>query len=410
MPASPSSGHTLQLRLAQVFPAFWLLLAAGAACIEPVETPRVVAGQPVDEGAFVRHHADLVLAIYSDALAGARGLAQAVASFVDAPTAAGLVSAREAWRRARKPYLQSEAFRFYEGPIDAIETLINAWPIDERYIDAVLDDPKAGIVQQPRAHPKLSWPLLAALNEKDGEKNISTGFHAVEFLLWGQDTRRDGAGQRPHTDYLPPAPAARRRGQYLRLTSDALVVHLEKLVAAWSPEVRDNFRASLLARPPREATASILRGVGTLSGPELAGERLTVAYETKDQENEHSCFSDTTHEDVLYDLVGIKNVCTGTYLRSNGTVLAGPGLCDVAALVDPAAGAQLRDSIAASLVAAKALRPPFDQAILGKDDSPGRITVKRVITAVEAQTAAIARVAAVLDIRLSLPVLAKARP
>jgi putative iron-regulated protein len=382
-----------------------LTLLASSCAKKPASTG--AASPRFDEAAFVRHHAELVLATYTDAVSGARALHTAVEALLAAPGAGTLAEARAAWRRARRPYLQSEAFRFYDGPIDAVEPRLNGWPVDERYIDAVVDDAGAGIINQAARYPTLTAALLVSLNERDGERNISLGFHAIEFLLWGEDQRRDGPGNRPYTDYAKGAPGARRRAQYLRLVTEALLADLSEVAAAWAPDRADNYRASFLAQAPRVATALILRGVGGLSGPELGGERLTVAYETKDQENEHSCFSDTTHEDVLHDLVGIANVCTGRYQSAAGTTLAGPGLCALVSSVDPALGAQLTVDIASAVAAARAVPAPFDQAILGKDEAPGRIAVKRLITAVEAETATLARVAEVLGIPLSLPVLAR---
>src|SRR5262249_42571701 len=159
---------------------------------------------------------------------------------------------------------------------------------------------------------------------------VTTGFHAVEFLLWGVDRNAAGPGSRPFTDFVPSSAPnaaaskesndARRRGQYLLAATELLVRHLDEVAADWADGKPDNYRHRFLSMPPSEALGLALKGMGTLSGPELSGERLTVAYETKDQENEHSCFSDNTHSDLAFDAVGIQNLCLGTYRRSAGSL------------------------------------------------------------------------------------------
>jgi putative iron-regulated protein len=353
----------------------------------------------------VATYATLVYASYQDAVAGSRSLAAAVDAFLEAPSADSLNRARQAWIDARVPYLQTEAYRFYDGPIEAVEGLVNAWPIDENLIDYVEGEPDAGIVNHPERFPAITAELITSLNEKGGEKNITTGFHAIEFLLWGQDLNDDGPGQRTYLDYVDGAAKdADRRREYLRQTARLLVRHLETVVAEWAPDGTANYRARFLALPPDEALASILKGAGMLSGAELAGERLTVPYETKEQEDEHSCFSDTTHRDLVFDTIGIQNVFLGRYVRVSGEreeVIGGAGLRDLLAGVDPALAEKLERQIAVSIAAAKALPPPFDTTIQGTDAAPGRLAVKTLITSLRAQADLIAEAGAALGLQLS---------
>ena len=185
----------------------------------------------------VEHYATLVSTTYSDALAQAKTLQGDVNSFLAEPTAERMQKARDSWTAARLPYLQTEVFRFYEGPIDdedGPEGLLNAWPMDEAYIDYVDGSPTAGLVNNKADFPEIDAGVIESLNEKDGETNISCGYHAVEFLLGGQDFSADGPGSRPHTDYTT-ADNADRRGDYLRAVTDLVVEKLEGLVAEWMP-------------------------------------------------------------------------------------------------------------------------------------------------------------------------------
>jgi putative iron-regulated protein len=197
----------------------------------------------------------------------------------------------------------TEAFRFYGGPIDNEENgpegLINAWPLDEAYIDYVDGDPSAGIVNDPATFPQITSELLVSLNTLEGEDSISTGWHAIEFLLWGQDHNPDGPGNRPFTDYVAGAGGTAanqaRRATYLRVVADLLVENLRQVKDAWAPGSADNYRAEFLSVDADEALTRILTGMGELSGGELTGERLAVAFDTKDQEDEHSCSRTNTH-------------------------------------------------------------------------------------------------------------------
>lgn len=338
----------------------------------------------------IHHYTDIVSATYSDSAKAADALRTAVHHFLAKPSTDTLAAARTAWIEARKPYLQSEAFRFYEGPIDLIDGRLNAWPVDEEYIES--------IILHPELHPTLSAETIAALNEKEGEKSISTGFHAIEFLLWGQDQNTNGPGDRPYQDYLP---GNERRREYLRIVTDMLVADLKSLDDDWQADRPDNYRAWFLASATHQSLRKILHGMGSLSATELAGERLTVAYETKEQEDEHSCFSDTTHTDVVFNAMGIQNVFSGNYARPDGTRLEGPGIESLLRETSPALADELAAQLAASLEAARSIPDPFDQAFTGPDTAPGRIAIHRTIRSLQQQADGIARTAALIGLKES---------
>jgi len=352
--------------------------------------------------AVITNYAAVVHATYQDALAGARKLKSAIHAFLKQPSENAMKAARQAWLAARVPYLQSEAFRFYDGPIDQVEGWINAWPLDENFVDYVQDNPGAGIVNAVDQYPVLSRKLILSLNEKEGEKSISTGFHAIEFLLWGQDLNPDGPGNRSWSDYTDTAKNAERRRQYLRIATDLLVEHLQSVADAWAEGRKDNYRAQFQRVDADTALARILKGIGALSGPELAGERLTVPYETKEQEDEHSCFSDNTVNDIIYDGIGIQNVYLGRYSATSGRKIQGPGLHDLLNHVDPSFAEKLAVQIEDAIASARGIPPPFDMAIQGADSKPGRIAVKKAIKAFQTQSDTIAQSAKVLGIKLNL--------
>ena len=350
----------------------------------------------------VAHYADGVHALYSKSLASAMAMDAAIDTFIADPTAATLESAKRAWLVARDDYGPTEAFRFYGGPIDneedGPEGLINAWPMDEAYIDYVEGDSDAGIINNPEEYPEITTDLIASLNEEGAEENISTGWHAVEFLLWGQDLNENGPGSRPVTDYTTND-NAERRSMYLATASYLLLVHLRSLVDAWQPGASANYRVEFLALDVDDALNNIITGIGELSRGELAGERMTVAYEERSQEDEHSCFSDNTVSDIIGNARGIQMVYTGDY-----GLVTGLGIKDLVAAVNEGLAAELDGKIGRSVALASEIPAPFDlhlrEAIPNSD--PGRESVLRTIESLEGQTDSI--VAAGLEIGISISV------
>jgi putative iron-regulated protein len=332
----------------------------------------------------VAHHLAYCGAAHRAAASGAERLQQAITALLAAPAAKTLQQARQEWCEARLHYGRLEALRFHGGPIDAVEPLLNAWPVDEAYIDAVVGRPAAGIVHDTDTFRVLSAPLLEHANERGGETNISVGWHAIEFLLWGQDLSATGPGDRPATDFaLDGGPIVARRRTYLQTATTLLVQHLERLAEAFAPNAPF---PRALHREPRDGLRRMLTGVMILTAFELAGERLAVAYETKDQEQEHSCFSDTTCSDLLQNQLGIVAVLRG----AAGEPWPEASVVTLVASKDQAIAAHLIACLDAATTAVRGIPAPFDQACLGADDTPGRRAVRAAIEALERQAEAIA--------------------
>lgn len=333
----------------------------------------------------VKHYANLVQATYDDTLASAVLMQKAIQAFIDKPSDEGLKAARKAWLDAREFYGQTEAFRFYGGPIDdknGPEGRINAWPMDESYVDYVKDAPTVGIINKKTAITKKS---LASLNEKNGEENIATGWHAIEFLLWGQDLSTTGPGERSFEDFVDgKKPNADRRRLYLKTVTELLVDDLGFLSKAWAPGAK-NYRAKFEAGN-LESLRKMFVGLGSLSRGELAGERLEVALASQAQEDEHSCFSDNTHRDVVNNAKGIQNVWLGSYKRADGTTLLGPSLRDLVAAKNAALADKTSQQIAESVLAAEGIQAPFDREIVGAKDAPGRLRVQKTIASLVQQS------------------------
>jgi putative iron-regulated protein len=342
------------------------------------------AATPATVATVATHYAALVHANYSDTLAAAKDMQTAIAAFVAAPSADGLAAARKAWLGAREFYGQTEAFRFYSGPIDddkGPEGQINAWPLDEAYVDYVQGKPKAGLINDPKF--KITKANLAKFNERGGEENISSGWHAVEFLLWGQDLSETGPGNRSFEDYVDgKTPNADRRRQFLTVATALLVDDLGVVTKAWAPGQK-NYRARF-EKGGKESVRKIIVGLGSLSRGELSGERMEVALNSQDQEDEHSCFSDNTHRDIVTNATGIQNVWLGQYKKRDGSLLQGPGVRDLVAAKKADLAEKTTAQLASSVAAAEAIPAPFDRALA--KSAAGRPAVEKTIASLVAQS------------------------
>ncbi|MGI3185390.1 imelysin family protein [Nioella aestuarii] len=314
-------------------------------------------------------YADIAQAAYEDSLSTAQTLQTRIDALIAAPSPQTLAAARTAWRAARVPYQQTEVFRFGNAIVDDWEGRVNAWPLDEGLIDYVdggndgPSDDNAFAALNVIANPSftLSGVVIDAsaitpavlqdtLHEADGiEANVATGYHAIEFLLWGQDLNGHGpgAGDRPYTDYAQ-GPACTggncdRRADYLQAAVDLLISDLEWITGQWAAD--GAARAALMA-DETAGLAAILTGMGSLSYGEMAGERMRLGLMLNDPEEEHDCFSDNTHNSHYFDGLGIQNIYLGEYTRVDGTRVSGPSLSDLVAEANPALDADLRMALA----------------------------------------------------------------
>ncbi|WP_378944224.1 imelysin family protein [Paracoccus sp. R86501] len=328
------------------------------------------AAHAVEESEVLATYADIAAASYGDSLTTAKQLQQAVQTLVQDPSAQNLQMARDAWLAARVPYQQTEVYRFGNPIVNEWEGKVNAWPLDEGlidYVDAAGSAPTEGYDENPAAglnviaNPQLSISgqtidateitpdlLENTLHSANGaEANVATGYHAIEFLLWGQDLGPYDAtaGQRPWTDFAKGEDCTNdncdRRGAYLTAATDLLVSDLEVMAAAWAPE--GEARASIMQ--DKDGVNRILTGMGSLSYGEQAGQRMQLGLMLNDPEEEHSCFSDNTHNDHFYDALGVRNIYLGSYTGIDGQVTQGASLHDLVAEKD----ADVADALAASL-------------------------------------------------------------
>lgn len=380
--------------------------------------------------AILDNYVNIAYAVFSDALTTANTLQKDIDSLIAAPSQANLDKARNSWRAARVPYLQSEVFRFGNPNVDEWEGQLNAWPLDEGLIDYVADNYEsqmgndaglANIIANKTLEfagekmdvSNITPELLANLNELMGsEANVATGYHAIEFLLWGQDLNgvKAGAGNRPYTDYAQGKACTNgncdRRAQYLRAATVLLISDLQTMVNDWAPNKTNNYRAQFMADTELKSVNKMLFGMGTLSLGELAGERMKVALEANSPEDEQDCFSDNTHNSHYYDAKGINNIYYGTYKRVDGSIVKGASLADAVKAKNSALAKKADATFSATDAALKAMvtiaeKPEqsmkFDQMIAVGNEK-GKQLINNAVNALLAQTKIIEDVTAALGV------------
>jgi putative iron-regulated protein len=372
----------------------------------------------VDKKSVAEHYTNIAHAVFEDALITAKQLDKKINALVKSPSDKTLVEAKLAWKTARVPYQQSEVFRFGNANVDDWEGQLNAWPLDEGLIDYVASDYEhelgnAGSTANIIANKTLNVggdaidasiitpTLLASLNELEGsEANVATGYHAIEFLLWGQDNNgtNAGAGNRPYTDYVTGAGCTNgncaRRIQYIQAANTLLINDLEDMVSQWVAGDSKNYREQFIALPENEALTRMFYGMGSLSLGELAGERMKVALEANSPEDEHDCFSDNTHYSHFYNAKGVRNIYLGEYKRVDGSELKGPSLSGLVEKSDSVTNQKLQAQLATTesklqlmvdTAEDKVAPVKFDQMI-GSSNTSGQLIIRNAISSLVAQT------------------------
>ena len=343
---------------------------------------------------------------YAAALKHAQRMQRAIDEFLRKPTRKNLQSAQQSWRNARRHYQRTEWMRFVDGPIDwpaaplqaaGPESRLNAWPLNEAVIDYVAGMPNAGIINQ------LELPLtingVLAKNQVGDENDVTTGWHAIEFLLWGQDFSVSGPGQRSHTDFLAGDLARDRRRHYLRIVTELLVSDLAQVLKEWDLADPISYGSRLSKLPSSEIIGPALHGAASLIAIELHGERFAVPLDSGTQEDEHSCFSDNTLADLRNNLAGITRM-----LRNSATAQSThDSLFALIAWKNPALATQLQAAMHQAERRLADVPEPFDQLILQASTSSDRQKAEAALSALQTLALKLKASAETLSVQIVVP-------
>jgi len=388
-----------------------------AAAITGCNNANINTNTEVTAIGVIDNYANIALATYQDSLTQAQILDKNITQLIADPTEARLTATKAAWLAARVPYQQSEAFRFGNAVVDDWEGKVNAWPLDEGlidYVDASYGSEsdnnalyRANVINSSQIHvngelidvSNITPDLIAnQLHEADEvEANVASGYHAIEFLLWGQDLNGTaaGAGNRPASDYDTNNCSntnCARRGEYLQAASQLLINDLEDMVAAW--QASGEARTAVTATSSDQGIAAMVTGMGSLSYGELAGERIKLGLMLHDPEEEHDCFSDNTHNSHYYDAKSIQNVYLGEYTRTDGSKVTGPSLAHLVAAQSPQLDQRMQAALRFTMGQMQVMVDRaetverYDQMI-GSNNPQGNQIVQNVVDSLTAQTAVI---------------------
>lgn len=335
-----------------------LTAASAYAAFADKSENRAPAKEAVTVEAVKTNYINMAHAAYADSLTTAKTLQTSIEAFLAKPSDVTLANAKEAYKLARIPYQQSEIMRWdtditiaadlaKDGGlvnVDEWEGQVNAWPLDEQAIDYVAGNKNAGIINQKTKTP-ITVDYLIAQNGVGGEANVTTGFHAIEFLLWGQDLNgtKAGAGERSFNDFqtdksgLCSASNCDRRRDYLTATTQLLVSDLFDMTAEWTEQaaVTKGTLAYNFNQSP-DAVRYMLFAMKSMATDELASARMNEGLDSGDPEQEHDCFSDLSHVAIYYNFQGVRNAFYGGYETIEGKQVTGASLADYINQQNPA--------------------------------------------------------------------------
>jgi len=112
---------------------------------------------------------------YQELLTQSKSLTTALSDLKESPTVANLESARESWRDARAPWEAGEGHIF--GPVDTlgVDPKVDSWPVEKSSLDGALGG------------------YDVTLSSIDGFPVTMKGFHAMEYLLFGDGSTLESA-------------------------------------------------------------------------------------------------------------------------------------------------------------------------------------------------------------------------
>ncbi|WP_240914050.1 imelysin family protein [Microbulbifer harenosus] len=216
--------------------------------------PAAVIDQAAAEG-FSTEYWSAGQAQVIDAEAAAQALTRAVTQLLASPTEDHLEAAKLAWLDAHRelaaalPFIKvafSPADLQHEG--SELLLALNSWPVQAGYLDTVPGYSNSGIVNDTAI--ELTLANLRKQHRLTAHEEASTGFHALEVMLWGPTSERSAeqfvaasGGEQPE------AQAANRRRELTRLIAEGISEDLAALAARW-PLTANDLSQRYLAQVP----------------------------------------------------------------------------------------------------------------------------------------------------------------
>ncbi len=246
-------------------------------------------------------------------------LYQKVQQFGSTLVSTHLTNSRENWKVAYDAYHQLGPFRFHsESTLTPLmsdaELQLSLYVTNPAYIDVTSQDATSGIIPDEATYPQILTQVLTDAHLAGGPENVSLGFHALEFILWGEDNSASGPGNRLVSDFGGTSTNNRRK-EYL-----VTVNYLNNAyVNATDAEAYINAFKKLTYK---EQLQTMLSGVYRFVKDDLAGKSIKTPYDMMDQQFEESPYSDNSLNDLKSKLNSTRNFLTGSqFSGTNGYFL-----------------------------------------------------------------------------------------
>lgn len=169
---------------------------------------------------------NVILKTYQDLESQTKKLALAIEKLKTDPTQENLLFTQKAWREARVPWESSESFLF--GPVESLglDPMLDTWPL------AISDLERVLVLYSPQSSSPLNKEMV-----RNFDTNLQ-GFHAIEYLLFGDGTVTPGAVMPPRTGILIETPKNIRdfsasEFHYLTFLIEVMLDHTRSILRAW---------------------------------------------------------------------------------------------------------------------------------------------------------------------------------
>ncbi|WP_345550689.1 imelysin family protein [Microbulbifer aestuariivivens] len=192
---------------------------------------------------------DAGLAQVANTQAAVEVLNHTVEALLEKPSAEQLQAAKLAWLDAHREFAAALPYirlAFAPGPLReqgrALQLVVDSWPAQPGYLDTVPGYSDSGIVNDTAV--ELTLTNLRRQHRLTAHEEASTGFHALEVMLWGPTSERAATDfTAESTGEKPEALAANRRRALTRLMVEALSEDVHRLAK------RMPYGANDLSRP-----------------------------------------------------------------------------------------------------------------------------------------------------------------
>ena len=290
---------------------------------------RITAGELTNE---------VIVPTLDDVVARAGELTVTTRALADAPDAAKLDAAQAAWRAARIPWKETDAYRFGPAKYLGLTAAIDQ-PIDPARIDVEI---------------AATTPVTDQYVETLGANK--KGFHAIEYLIF-------------RADALASFTAEPRRLELLVAFTANLETKARQLRDAWTGGY-----AITLAKPGEtnmdyptiKSVIDALTNESVAQSELLADTRIGKPMGTgtggvPQPDLEESGPSDNSLPDLAASLRGIRNIYFGSRTGD-----AGKGIGKLVAAQSPAVDRDVRDALATAIAAVEAIPRPYRDALVAQ--------------------------------------------